>query len=99
MQKVVIIDLMNENKVGPYDNFKVLAEKAALKNEIKILELDPVVYEQYAKTESERTVLKSVKKEWNKIKSNLKEREALVREIISGRVPNWGAIKVSLSNR
>ncbi len=99
MEKVVIIDLMNENKIGPYEHPKVLAERAALKNEIKVLELTPVIYEQYKKTESERTVLKSVKKEWNKIKTNLKEREALVREIISGRVPNWGAIKVSLCNR
>jgi len=98
MQKVVIIDSVTEFKEGPYETREVLAKREAIRAEINSNVIPPQE-EKEPRSISEVLELKKVKKEWNKIKTNFKEREALMREIISGRVPNWGSIKVSLSNR
>lgn len=96
VKRVVIIEDMEVSKVSPYETPKVLAEKAAVRAETNSSVIEHVDFSQYEKTDAERSVLKQAKLAYNKIKTNFKEREALIKEIISHRPPNWGSIRVIL---
>jgi hypothetical protein len=100
IERVVIVDTVEKSRESQFESPKVLAERAAVLAETNSSVIKPVSYEQYAKTSSERQVLKAVKQAYNKAKTNNKERESLVTHIVENlknHPPMWGALKISLN--
>lgn len=99
IERVVIVDTVEQSRGSQFESPKVLAERAAVLAETNSSVIKPISYEQYAKSSSERHVLKAVKQAYNKAKSNNKERESLVTHIMDNlkrNPPMWGALKISL---